>query len=126
MIRALIVDDDALVARTMGRLLSRHLEVVDAVCDAETAMRRLEIDPIDVVITDFDLGDLSGGKTGLDLAEEVRRQFPQIRIIMVSGSYGAPRDDSGVIDAFFAKPVQVADLLERVRGIVQPADHAAD
>jgi two-component SAPR family response regulator len=120
MIRALIVDDDALVARTMGRLLSRHLEVVDAVCDADTAMRRLELDPIDVVITDFDLGV---GKTGLDLAEEVRKQYPQVRIIMVSGSYGAPREDSGVIDAFFAKPVPVADLLESVRGIVQsPAD----
>jgi two-component SAPR family response regulator len=123
MIRALIVDDDALVARTMGRLLSRHLEVVDAVCDAETAMRRLEIDPIDVVITDFDLG---AGKTGMDLAEDVRKQFPQVRIIMVSGSYGAPREESGVIDAFFAKPVQVADLLERVRGIVQSSDDTAD
>jgi two-component SAPR family response regulator len=123
MIRALIVDDDALVARTMGRLLSRHIEVVDAVCDAETAMRRLEIDPIDVVITDFDLG---AGKTGMDLAEDVRKQFPQVRIIMVSGSYGAPREESGVIDAFFAKPVQVADLLERVRGIVQSGDDTAD
>jgi two-component SAPR family response regulator len=123
MIRALIVDDDALVARTMGRLLSRHLEVVDAVCDAETAMRRLEIDPIDVVITDFDLG---AGKTGMDLAEDVRKQFPQVRIIMVSGSYGAPREESGVIDAFFAKPVPVADLLERVRGIVQSGDDTAD
>jgi two-component SAPR family response regulator len=123
MIRALIVDDDALVARTMGRLLSRHIEVVDAVCDAETAMRRLEIDPIDVVITDFDLG---AGKTGMDLAEDVRKQFPQVRIIMVSGSYGAPREESGVIDAFFAKPVPVADLLERVRGIVQSSDDTAD
>jgi two-component SAPR family response regulator len=123
MIRALIVDDDALVARTMGRLLSRHIEVVDAVCDAETAMRRLEIDPIDVVITDFDLG---AGKTGMDLAEDVRKQFPQVRIIMVSGSYGAPREESGVIDAFFAKPVPVADLLERVRGIVQSGDDTAD
>jgi two-component SAPR family response regulator len=123
MIRALIVDDDALVARTMGRLLSRHIEVVDAVCDADTAMRRLEIDPIDVVITDFDLG---AGKTGMDLAEDVRKHFPQVRIIMVSGSYGAPREDSGVIDAFFAKPVQVADLLERVRGIVQSGDDTAD
>lgn len=118
MIRALIVDDDVLVARTMGRLLSRHLEVVDAVCDADTAMRRLEVDPIDVVITDFDLG---AGKTGMDLAGEVRRLFPQVRIIMVSGSYGAPDEDTGVIDAFFAKPVQVAELLAGVREVVRPA-----
>jgi hypothetical protein len=62
----------------------------------------------------------------MDLAEDVRKQFPQVRIIMVSGSYGAPREESGVIDAFFAKPVQVADLLERVRGIVQSSDDTAD
>lgn len=114
MIRTLIVDDDALVARTMGRMLSRHVEVVDAVCDASTALQRLEVDEIDVLITDFDLGP---GMTGLDLAQSVRERYPGVRIIMVSGSAERP---IGAIDAFFAKPVQVAELVSRLREITKP------
>jgi CheY-like chemotaxis protein len=116
MIRTLIVDDDALVARTMGRMLSRHVEVVDAVCDASTALARLEHDSIDVLITDFDLGP---GMTGRELAESVKKLFPQIRIIMVSGSFGAfpeqPSQGTDAIDAFFPKPVRVQDLLSRLQ-----------
>lgn len=118
MIRTLIVEDDALVARTLGRLLSRHFEVVDAVTDGETALLRVEHDKIDLVITDFDLG---AGMTGVDLAQKIRDARPEIRIILVSGSYRA--DDyaelaaSTGIDAFIAKPTPLPELLATIRRI---------
>jgi CheY-like chemotaxis protein len=113
MIRTLIVEDDALVARTMGRLLSRHLDIVDAVTDGEAALRRVELDRIDLVITDFDLGP---GMTGVGLAQRIREARPDIRVIMVSGSYPELGAGDGV-DAFFAKPAPIAELIATIRRI---------
>jgi len=118
MIRTLIVEDDALVARTLGRLLSRHLDVVDAVTDGEAALRRLEHDQIDLVITDFDLG---AGMTGVDLALRIREARPQIRIIMVSGSYQTPDQpypgEREGIDAFIPKPAPIPELIAAIKRV---------
>jgi hypothetical protein len=62
--------------------------------------------------------------TGRELAESVKRLFPQIRIIMVSGSFGAfpeqPSEATDPIDAFFPKPVRVQDLLSRLQELTKP------
>ena len=113
MIRTLIVEDDALVARTMGRLLSRHFDVVDAVTDGEEALRRVELDAIDLVITDFDLGR---GMTGIDLAHRIRDVRPEIRIIMVSGSSPTISESDG-IDAFLTKPALIPELIATIRRV---------
>lgn len=118
MIRTLIVEDDALVARTLGRLLSRHLDVVDAVTDGEAALRRVEHDQIDLVITDFDLG---AGMTGVDLAQRLREARPEIRIIMVSGSYQSPDQphpgEREGIDAFIPKPALIPELIATIKRV---------
>lgn len=120
MIRTLIVEDDALVARTMGRLLSRHLDIVDAVTDGEAALRRVEMDQIDLVITDFDLGS---GMTGIDLAQRIREARPNIRIIMVSGSFQTSEQpqisESDGIDAFIAKPAPIPELIATIRRLTE-------
>ena len=118
MIRTLIVEDDALVARALGRLLSRHFDVVDAVTDAESALRRVEHDAIELVITDFDLGS---GMTGVELAHRIRDAFPSIRIILLSGSFqtGAEPEisESDGIDAFLAKPTPIPELIDTIRRV---------
>jgi CheY-like chemotaxis protein len=120
MIRTLIVEDDALVARTMGRLLSRHLDIVDAVTDGESALRRVELDQIELVITDFDLGP---GMTGVDLAHRIREARPNIRIIMVSGSFQSgeepPMGQNDDIDAFLAKPTPIPELIATIRRVTK-------
>lgn len=53
MIRVLVVEDDVIFGRAMARVLSRHVDIVDVVVDVATALRRLELDAVEVVVTDL-------------------------------------------------------------------------
>lgn len=79
----LAVDDDALIRRALNRwLLGRGYTVHMADCGAE-ALRLLEQHPeIQLVISDNDMP----GMTGLELLEEVRRRFPTVFRIMLTGT----------------------------------------
>lgn len=83
-IRILLVEDDFLVARVLVRLLVRHFVIVDVVDDVEAALRHIERDDVDLVITDFDLGP--GRSTGLDLAAAIAARGADVPIILLSGS----------------------------------------
>ncbi len=116
MIRILIVEDNPIVGRATGRALSRRFDVVDVVNDATTALRRLEIDGVDVVITDHDLGGVS--VTGIELARIIRQRWPRVPVVLVSGSI----DDSlretaraAGIAACFMKPASMEELTAEVR-----------
>ena len=115
MIRVLLVEDNVLVARTFGRQLSRYLDVVDAVNNGEIALRRLELDAVDVVITDHDLG---AGMSGLELARACRERWPHIPVIVVSGSLDVDalrtRTLAECVRACFAKPVPLDALLKKI------------
>lgn len=119
MIRALLVDDDTLVARTLGRVLSRHVDIVDTVPDAATALRRIEHDDVDVVITDYDLGR---GMTGVELAHTIRETRPSVRVVLVSGSFDPSHGPAEAwrvaVDAWFAKPVPAPELVATLQRLL--------
>lgn len=79
----LAVDDDALVRRTLHRwLLARGYTVHLAECGAE-ALRLLDQHPeVQLVISDNDMP----GMSGLELLEEIRRRFPKVFRIMLTGT----------------------------------------
>ena len=120
MIRALIVEDDPLVGRALGRALSRHVDVVDVVRDADAAIQRMEHDAVDVVVTDYDLGPSS--RNGVELAARIREQWPEVPIVMASGSVNqqvrATARQAG-IDECFTKPVPIDALATTLRGLVE-------
>ncbi|MGE5279215.1 MAG: sigma-54-dependent transcriptional regulator, partial [Deltaproteobacteria bacterium] len=80
-IRILVVDDDALVRRSLCEVLSFEGYGVSGVDDAAEALRRLKEVPYDVVISDLKMPRMNG----LDLLKAVRSDFPQVRVIMVTG-----------------------------------------
>lgn len=79
----LAVDDDALIRRSLSRWLrARGYTAHIAEC-GEEALRLLESHPeIQVVISDNDMP----GMTGLELLEEIRRRFPKVFRIMLTGT----------------------------------------
>jgi DNA-binding NarL/FixJ family response regulator len=113
MIRCLIVEDDPLVARALRRVLARHVDVVGVAADASSALAHLDEGTVDIVITDYDLGE--GARNGVDLAQDIRDRWPALPIVMVSGSIDTrvrtTALDAGV-DACFPKPVPAGALLE--------------
>lgn len=115
MIHALLVEDDPTLGRAFGRRLSRHLDVVAVVADAEAALRRIELGSVDVVITDYDLGQ---GLTGVDLARRIRAQWPGVVVILASGSLDDRMREAASVDgihACFMKPVPVDELIATIQ-----------
>ena len=112
----LIVEDDPSVLKVTRRILERAgLEVVSA-SDAESARAVLESRPgeIDLLLTDLVLPGVGGGA----LVEEVRRDLPDLRVVVMSGY--APSSANGQKDlpaevGFIQKPFAPRDLMRVVR-----------
>ncbi|CAH1658826.1 Response regulator receiver domain-containing protein [Hyphomicrobiales bacterium] len=108
-LRILLVEDQPLVRLTTSDMLSDLGHIVEEAADAQSAIAYVETGaPIDVLITDIGLPDISG----TTLAEECRRRLPGLRVIFVSGT------DAGRMDAiledrqhrFLEKPFLARDL----------------
>ncbi|NCC52885.1 MAG: response regulator [Spartobacteria bacterium] len=94
---------------------------VDACGDGEEGLDRQRLHPADVIITDI----LMPVKEGLELIVEVKKEFPETRIIAISGGgkfgpkgYLFMADRLGA-DAAFSKPVDQNRLLNSVRALCE-------
>jgi DNA-binding NtrC family response regulator len=79
--RVLVVEDNALVARTIVRTLSSVSCVCETADSVAGARARLESSPFDMVIVDANLGD----ERGQDLVAEIRTRFPATETVLASG-----------------------------------------
>jgi two-component system, response regulator YesN len=83
MIRALIVEDNYIFRETFKEVLQERLPliVIEEAGNAEEAMQRIKEAPPDFIFTDQRLA----GMNGLDLAQKIKKDFPRIRIAMLTG-----------------------------------------
>jgi DNA-binding response OmpR family regulator len=81
MSKILIVDDDAEVLFFMRTVLEREGYLIDEAADGKLAREMCETSSYELVITDVVLP----GKEGLDLILELNRDYPDIKVIAVSG-----------------------------------------
>jgi DNA-binding NtrC family response regulator len=106
----LVVDDDELVRLHLAEFLflERYRPVI--VESADEARAVLKGQHIDAVVTDISLPRSSG----LDLLVEIKQQYPQIPVIMItghSGKYGPTEVLSMGADGYFVKPFHNLDLM---------------
>jgi two-component system response regulator HupR/HoxA len=106
----LIVDDEPLNRELLRRILFREYHILEA-GDAEQAMRELgEAPVVDVILCD----QVMPGRSGTDLAREVRRRYPKTIALLLTGYEDAPevgqacRD--GVVFEVVGKPWAAAEL----------------
>lgn len=113
--RVLVVDDDALVLRSLTRVLRCVFDVVTAV-DAADAIAKMP-DDLYATITDHDLG---AGPDGRAVLAEARRRAPNAKRILMSGRpQSPPLGDANLWHEFLVKPVS-RDALFSALG-VRPA-----
>jgi len=72
----------------------------------------------DLILTDLKMPNMSG----FEFLSIVRRRFPQIPTVAISGEFQPALAPLGVLaDAFFAKPFRFEELLARVAELLQDA-----
>jgi len=120
-LRVLLTDDTDATREMMRRLLEDSGFLVTGVESAEEALRRIEVEPYDCVVTGVELPGLSG----IDLTSRVRSSdlYSDLPVVIVS-TRDRPADrlaglEAGA-DAYLTKqglePQQLASLIHRITG----------
>lgn len=114
----LVVEDEVLLRMSVAEYLRDcGFHVVEA-GNADEALRVLEADvEVDVVFSDV---QMPGSIDGLALAQWLRRERPQIELILTSGVARTAEAARDLCEEarFLAKPYQEADLESRIRALL--------
>jgi CheY-like chemotaxis protein len=119
--RVLIVDDDAEVTRVVARAFARHAEsFTTEVChNGIEALIRIGQAPPDLVILDMILPKMDGLQVCRVLKSKAETR--DIKIIAISGKkppFNEKKPADAKIDAFFRKPLELAELLGKTAGLL--------
>jgi DNA-binding response OmpR family regulator len=112
----LIIDDDPAIREILAILLEAEGYVVEEAEDADSGLARLARDGIDLVIVDMMLP----GVDGLEFCRAVRGRSAtaDVPIVVVTASIDRSAREAALAagaDDFVAKPVDAAELYNRVR-----------
>jgi DNA-binding NtrC family response regulator len=80
--KILVIDDDAIVAAALRRLLEQDYEV-ETLDSAEEGLQRLQNSDFDVVVTDLQMR----GKSGLELIKILHVEKPRLPVILLTGHH---------------------------------------
>lgn len=82
MVRFLVVDDNPAVRHYLRALLEQqnNWQVCSEARSGKEALQRVEMNPPDMILLDFQMPDLNG----LDVARQISRLFPAIPILMIT------------------------------------------
>jgi len=119
--RILVIDDNDEIRDLIREILeSAGYEVVDAT-NGDEGIKAYRAAPTDLVITDMIMPE----KEGLETMVELRREFPDVKIIAMSGDgFEEPMtylDGARLIGGAlctFAKPFNVSDFLQTVKELL--------
>lgn len=111
--RVLVIDDDRFIREYLTEMLAAFGWTIVAVGGAE-ALGALHRERHDLVLADIVMPEI----TGWQVAQAVRARFPDAVVILFSG-WGVEPDDPPLAevgaDAFLAKPIRTAALLDAIR-----------
>jgi len=118
MAKVLVVDDEDNMRFMIREMLEQDShEVIEATTGKE-AMVEFRRSPADLVITDLVMPD----KNGLDLIMDIKQNYPNVRILAISGGGGVngrfdyiPIAELIGASSVMRKPFKLADLRDKVK-----------
>ena len=118
MARILFIDDDVQTLVLFEQILKGAGHEVIMARDGVTGIALYRKNPTDLIITDI----MMPVKDGMEVISELKRDFPQVKIIAISGTGREERrefffDVSRILGAkrTFEKPIDPAELLQAIR-----------
>jgi len=119
--RILIIDDEEAMRDMLYQIIEGEGYEIVTACDGDKGIKLHRKTPFDLIITDI----VMPGKEGLETIMELKRHFPNLKIIAISGggrikpdNYLAMAKELGA-DKIFMKPFDIDDFLETVREIME-------
>jgi CheY-like chemotaxis protein len=120
----LIVDDEESVRVTIAMLLRGRGYEVSIAEDGFDALLQMKNTVPDLVVSDLNMPHMSG----FEFLSVIRRRFPQVLVVAMSGAYEAGDDVPGgvIADAFYAKGMNdPGTLLRLVADLLRSSDSPA-
>ncbi len=116
--RVLLVDDDPILRRLLGRYLAQEgFEVMNADSGAEMR-QQLAQQSVSLILMDLVLPD----EDGLSLTRDLRLHHPELAIIMMTGKDDPLDKIVGLeigADDYLTKPFEMRELLARIRAVLR-------
>ena len=120
MSKILVLEDDAKLRELLRETLENEGHVVADAADGDAGIRAFKRSPADLVISDIFMPE----KDGLDVIRELKGDFPEVKIIAISGggriekgTYLMAASGMGA-DRIIEKPFEIQDLLDAVRELL--------
>jgi DNA-binding NtrC family response regulator len=123
--RILVVEDDRELLRTLESLLTDYGYRALTSADGKQALRTMQQEPVDLVLTDLKMPGLGGEA----LLEQVRATFPLVPVITMTG-FGSVKDAVALTRAgaadYLTKPLEIQPLLESIGRVLEESRPAQD
>ncbi|MBW2709831.1 MAG: response regulator [Deltaproteobacteria bacterium] len=117
----LVIDDDETIRELLRAILEREGYRVLEASDGDKGIKQFRETPTDLVITDI----IMPGKEGIETIRDLRREFPDVKIIAISGGGRIGPDAylemAKVLGALrtFSKPFDQKSLLKAVEEVIE-------
>jgi len=122
--RVLVVEDERLLADTIGEGLRNHAMAVDVAYDGDQALQRLAVNNYDVIVLDRDLPAVPGDQVCRTLVEA----GTPTRILMLTAATAVNQRVAGLglgADDYLTKPFAFSELTARIHALGRRARPAA-
>jgi len=110
-----VVDDEPMVRNVLEQLLQRKGYTIKGVSSSKEALELIKNNRVDLVVTDIAMPEM----TGLELLQVVKKAYPQIGVIIMTGygdAYSVKEALNLGADEYLTKPFrghEVALIIER-------------
>ncbi len=109
--RVAIIDDEPIACREIKKGLVRRTDLqIETFLDGESALKRMETAPFDLILCDLRLP----GMDGMEVLKTIKKQFPETQLIIIT-AYGSVDVAIRAIQAgafhFIVKPVKIEELI---------------
>lgn len=113
MARILVVDDEGMVRSVLSKLLTLKGHEVSVAASGAEALVLMETEAFDVVFTDHGMPEMNGRQ----LAKALRRRFPSLPIVLLTGDTEAGKADENV-NVVLSKPFMIDELNQTIQELL--------
>jgi DNA-binding NtrC family response regulator len=113
-VNLLVVDDEVEFLETLVKRMQKRISNVSGASSAEEALAFLKKNEVDVVVLDVKMP----GMDGIDALREIKRLYPLVEVVMLTGHASTEAAIEGMeLGAFdyLMKPVSIDDLLYKIQ-----------